>query len=56
MDDPKLMLRRLAAIFATLQQIIKACLLFLVFLALLIAAGAATFPRFRENLPPWIPR
>ena len=56
MDDPKLTLRRFAAVFATLQQLVKACLLFLVFLVLLIAAGAVTFPHFREVLPPWIPR
>jgi hypothetical protein len=39
MDGPKLTLRWLASVFATLQQIVEACLLFLVFLVLLISRG-----------------
>jgi hypothetical protein len=45
MDGSKSTLRRFAATFITMQVIVKTCLILLIFLALLIAACAVTFPQ-----------
>lgn len=45
MDEPNLKLRWFATSFITMLRIVKTCLLFLVFIALLIAACAVTFPQ-----------